>query len=401
VRVLFLNEGNLGTYILGQGQLEQALHTGLPFAPGVQARFAGVGPLGRLARATATRPIDALASTGLDFRTLRWHLVQALRARRAVRRELRVWPADVVHVHSHSIALTMAAPMRAVPVALSVDTTVRDWWSMPAWSDAQRRHHEITIAPSIALERRAFEHAALVLAWTAWARRSVERSTPGAHVVEHHPGIDLDHYCPAPRRPRERPRVLFVGGRFADKGGEDLLDALADQWGDSVEVDLVTPADVPERPGVRIHRLGPSDPQLLELQQQADVLCLPTRADAVPWAVLEAMACGTPVLSTRVGGIPDLLEEGRAGVLIAPGDRRSLREALQSLLADAPRRRSLAARARERCEERYDARRQLPLLIEHFREALDARTLHAGRPRRSSTRTSAGPNARSTNNSSG
>jgi glycosyltransferase involved in cell wall biosynthesis len=384
VRVLFLNEGNLGTYILGQGQLEQALHTGLPFTPEVQAHFAGVGPMGGLARAAATRPIDVLASTGLDFRTLRWHLVQALRARRAIRRELRAWPADVVHVHSHSIALTMAATMRTVPVALSVDTTVRDWWSMPAWSDAQRRHREITIAPSAALERRAFEHAALVIAWTAWARRSVERSAPDARAIEHHPGIDLDRYRPAPRRPRERARVLFIGGRFAAKGGQDLLDALADRLGDSVDVDLVTPEDVPTRLGVRVHRLGPSDPQLLDLQQQADLLCLPTRADAVPWAVLEAMACGTPVLSTRVGGIPDLLEDGRAGVLVAADDRRALRECLQNLLEDAPKRVSLAARARERCEQRYDARRQLPLLIEYFREALDGSADHAGRPRRSS-----------------
>lgn len=385
MRVLFLNEGNLGNYIMGQAQLEQALHTGLPYAPEVEARFAGVGPLGRVAHAAATRPIGALASTGLDFRTLRWHLVQALRARRAVRRELRAWPADVVHVHSHSIALTMAATMRTVPVALSVDATVRDWWSMPAWSDAQRRHREITIAPSVALERRAFEHAAVVLAWTAWGRRSVESSAPGARVVEHHPGIDLDRYRPAPRRPRERPRVLFVGGRFVAKGGADLLDALADRLGEGVEVDLVTPEDVPERPGVRIHRLGSSDPQLLDLQQQADLFCLPTRADAVPWAVLEAMACGTPVLSTRVGGIGDLLDDGRAGVLVSAGDPRALREGLQSVLGDAPRLTSLAARARERCEERYDARRQLPALIEHFRAALEHRAAQADTPRRSST----------------
>jgi glycosyltransferase involved in cell wall biosynthesis len=373
VRVLFLNEGNLGTHILGQGQLEEALSTGLPLAPEVQARFAGIGPMGRLARAAATRPVEALADSGLDFRTLRWHLVQALRARRALRSELRAWPADIVHVHSHSIALAMASTMRAVPVALSVDTTVHDWWSMPAWRDAQTRHGAVTIAPSAALERRALERAALVVAWTAWARRSIERSAAGARVIEHHPGLDLERYRPAPRRPRERPRVLFVGGRFAAKGGEDLLDALAGQLGESVEVDLVTPADVPERPGVRVHRLGPSDPRLLDLQQQADLFCLPTKADAVPWAVLEAMACGTPVLSTRVGAIPDLLEDGRAGLLVSAGDRRALHAGLQSLLGDPQARMLLAARARERCEERYDARRQLPRLIACFRDVL-ART---------------------------
>ncbi len=400
MRVLFFNEGNLGTHVMGQGQLVQALRTGLPFAPGVEARFAGLTPMGRLARAAATRPLEPLASVGLDMRALRWHVIQSLRARAAVRGELRAWPADVVHVHSHSIALTMAATMRAVPVALSADTTVRDWWSMPAWSAAQRHHGAITIAPSAALERRALERAALTLAWTAWTQRSAERSAPSARVVEHHPGIDLDRYRPAARRERERPRVLFVGGRFAAKGGDDLLAALAGELGEEVELDLVTTAQVPERRGVRVHRLGPSDPQLLDLQQQSDLMCLPTYADAVPWAVLEAMACGTPVLSTRVGGIPDLLDDGRAGALIECGDARALRESLQRLLGDPQARASLAANARARCEERYDARRQLPRLIEHLREVVDTFD-HAGVPRRSSTRTSSGPHARSPNSSAG
>ncbi len=384
MRVLFLNEGNLGTYIMGQGQLEQALRVGLAEAPALEARFAGLGELGSLARAAATRPIEPLARRGLDFRTLRWHVVQSLRARRVIREELRAWPADVAHVHSHSIGLTMGATMRSLPVALSVDTTVGDWWSMPAWRGNQRRHAAVTIAPSVTLERRAFRTAALTLAWTAWTRRAVERSTPDARVVEHHPGVDLERYRPAERHARERPRVLFVGGRFAEKGGEDLLAVLAEELGESVELDLVTPAPVSERPGVRVHRLGPSDPRLLELQQQADVMCLPSRADAVPWAILEAMACGTPVLATRVGGIPDLLDEGRAGVLVDVGDRRALREGLQSLLGDPQARAALGARAHERCEELYDARRQFPRLIEHLGEAIE-RTSHAGTPRRSST----------------
>src|SRR5271166_5028325 len=172
---------------MGQGQLEQALRVGLSLAPDVEARFAGLGAPAGLARAAATRPIEPLARVGLDFRTLRWHVVQSLRARQVIREELRAWPADVAHVHSHSIGLTMGATMRALPVALSVDTTVGDWWSMPAWGEAQRRHGKLTIAPSIALERRAFGRAALTLAWTAWTRRAVERCAPGARVVEHHP----------------------------------------------------------------------------------------------------------------------------------------------------------------------------------------------------------------------
>jgi len=66
------------------------------------------------------------------------------------------------------------------------------------------------------------------------------------------------------RRERARARVLFVGGRFAQKGGEDLLHALDGLLGEQVELDLVTPAEVAPRPGLRVHRLESADPELLE-----------------------------------------------------------------------------------------------------------------------------------------
>jgi glycosyltransferase involved in cell wall biosynthesis len=367
MRVLFFNEGNLGTHILGQGQLQDALRAGLAGTPEVQARFAGLTPIGRVARAVATRPVPLLGSAGLDFPTLRWHSVQALRARDDLRRELRAWPADAVHVHSHSIALAMAGTMRATPVALSLDVTVDDWARMPAWYPSDP-HPSLAMAPSRTLERRALRRAAVVLAWTEWARRAVQHSAPGARVVEHHPGIDLDRYRPAARRERVRPRVLFVGGRFVEKGGEDLLWALGEELGSEVDLDLVTPVDVPARPGVTVHRLNPSEPKLLDLQQQADLFCLPTYGDGAPWAVLEAMACGTPVLSTRIGGIPDMLEQGRAGELVPHGDRKALRDALRALLADSERREQLGVAARARCEQHYDARRQFLSLMGHLEE---------------------------------
>jgi glycosyltransferase involved in cell wall biosynthesis len=365
MRVLFFNEGNLGAHILGQGQLDEALRVGLSAAPEVDARFAGMTPMGRWARLAAERSTPWLEGANLDFRSLRWHVVQSLRARQQLRRELGRWPADVVHVHSQSVALTMTGLMRTLPVVVSLDTTVYDWSRMPAWARSQS-YEPLMMAPSRALERRALRRAALVLAWTGWARRAVEREAPGANVIEHHPGIDLERYRPAPRRERTRPRVLFVGGRFAEKGGEDMLEALGGGLGTELDLDIVTPASVPERPGVRVHRLAASDPRLLDLYQQADVLCLPTYGDTNPWVLLEAMACGTPVVSTPVGGIADLLDHGRAGVLVPYGNPRALGEALGALLADPQRREQLALLARLRCEARYDARRQFADLAERM-----------------------------------
>src|SRR6185312_7079704 len=370
MRALFFNEGNLDTHVLGHGQLDAAIRAGLASAPDVEARFAGLSPLTGLAASLSSKQIRLLRKRDLDLLVLRWHLVQSARARRALRRALDEWPADVVHFYTPAVALTMADVMREVPIVLSLDTTVHDWWSMPAW----RRmwpHAELTIAPSRALERRALRRAALVLARTAWSRRAAEQEAPGVRVLEHHPGIDLDHFKPAAHRERERPRVLFVGGRFAEKGGEDLLAALDGLLGCELELDVVTADPVAERPGVHVHRLSREDPRLLDLQQQADVACLPTYGDTNPWTVTEAMACGTPMVSTRVGGIPDLLGGSEAGVLVPHGDRAALREALLALVRDPDRRRRIGTAARARAEQRYDARRQFGALAGHLREAIE------------------------------
>ncbi len=378
MRALFFNEGNLDTHVLGHGQLDAALRAGLTAAPDVEARFAGLPALSGLAANLSGRQMRLLRKRDLDLLVLRWHLVQSERARRALTRELEAWPADVVHFYTPAVAFALGGLMRQTPIVLSLDTTVHDWWAMPAWRRTWP-HADLTIAPSRALERRALRRAALVLARTPWARRAAEREAPGVRVLEHHPGIDLEHYRPAERRARERPRVLFIGGRFAEKGGEDLLAALGDLLGREVDLDVVTPDPVAERPGLRVHRLVRSDPRLLDLQQQADVACLPTYGDTNPWTVLEAMACGTPIVSTRVGGIPDMLAGGEAGALVPHGDRQALREQLLGLIRDPRRRRQLSDAARRRCEDRYDATRQLPVLAGHLRDAIERHRERAGR----------------------
>jgi glycosyltransferase involved in cell wall biosynthesis len=115
-----------------------------------------------------------------------------------------------------------------------------------------------------------------------------------------------------------------------------------------------------------VHRLGPGG-ELAELFAAADVFCLPTSVDAVPWAVLEAMASGTAVVSTDVGSIPELLAAGTdeaAGIVVPPGDPVALGAALDRLLDDPQLRAAMGKHGRERAEVHYDATRNTPRLIE-------------------------------------
>jgi glycosyltransferase involved in cell wall biosynthesis len=96
----------------------------------------------------------------------------------------------------------------------------------------------------------------------------------------------------------------------------------------------------------------------------------------MPLSVLELMNAGCPIVATRVGGVPEMLEDGRAGTLVEPGDPAALAEAIDGLLGDPPRAAALAARARERCRENFDIDTMVPR-FERLYEDLLARK---GRP---------------------
>lgn len=93
------------------------------------------------------------------------------------------------------------------------------------------------------------------------------------------------------------------------------------------------------------------------------------------WAMslLEAMACGKPVVATRIGGVPEVVEHGVTGVLVAPGDVPALAEALTTLLQDAALRRRYGAAGRRRVETRFDQQRLIRQMERLYTELVDRR----------------------------
>ena len=100
---------------------------------------------------------------------------------------------------------------------------------------------------------------------------------------------------------------------------------------------------------------------------------MPTHSDLTPWAILEAMASGCPVVTTRIGGIAELVVENETGLFVGVGDVAGLGQALRSLVEDAPRRRTLGTAARKVIERHYDASINVPRILDAMKSAVDAR----------------------------
>jgi glycosyltransferase involved in cell wall biosynthesis len=205
--------------------------------------------------------------------------------------------------------------------------------------------------------------------WSEWAARSL-RDDHGfpphkIHVIP--PGIDLDRW-PMVARQRAQDdvvRLLFVGGDFARKGGDLLLDVFKERLQGRCELHLVTRDDVPAQPGVFVYRsFGPNDPALRALYGRCDIFVLPTRADCFSLASMEAMATGLPVVTSAVGGIPEIVAEGRSGFLIAPDDGLALAQRLDTLVNAPELRATMGAEGRRIVEARFDAARNTARLLD-------------------------------------
>jgi glycosyltransferase involved in cell wall biosynthesis len=171
---------------------------------------------------------------------------------------------------------------------------------------------------------------------------------------------------------RRRPLLLAVGQLKHKKGLHHLLDAcriLVDR-GSSFDCEIVGDGPLRGELTARIAELGlRSHVRLLgalphevvvERYREASIFVLPCVTgpdggrDGIPNVILEAMAMGVPVVSTRHSGIPEAVQDGRTGLLVPPGDAEQLAGAIARLLDDGALRERLGSRGRERVREVFD-----------------------------------------------
>ncbi len=242
------------------------------------------------------------------------------------------------------------------PLVLEVDWTIEQQEAMaPAYFGRQPRAGA-ALAFAKWRERMVWRSASAFIAMSNWAAESlIRQGVPAERVHVIHPGLDVEWWSPDRQARQEAPvRLLFVGGDFDRKGGRELLAVFGRRFAGPCELDIVTHAAVEPQPRVRVHRLGPNTPELRALYRAADLLVLPTKADCFGHVAVEAMACGTPVLMTDIGGAPDIIVPGETGWLMeSPAE---LEAALERAVEAPEQLWRMGEAARERAERLFDGR---------------------------------------------
>jgi glycosyltransferase involved in cell wall biosynthesis len=143
------------------------------------------------------------------------------------------------------------------------------------------------------------------------------------------------------REPDEPPHILYAGRLSEEKGVRELAEA-------AEGLPLVVVGDGPLRPLLPQAAGFVPPAEIGAYYERASIVVVPSRREGYGMVAREAMAHGRPVVATRVGGLPDAVEDDVTGVLVPPRDVAALRAALERLLGDVELRRSLGAAARDR-----------------------------------------------------
>jgi glycosyltransferase involved in cell wall biosynthesis len=228
------------------------------------------------------------------------------------------------------------------------------------------------------LVRFVLDHAdcLIVLSSQWWAL--LDGITKNKRIVKI-PNFIIDDQNEPPACKRETNSVLFLGRLSEEKGFFDLLQAAAIvaqhipgfrlYCGGEGDVNAVM---------LRVSELGIADNvELLgwvEEAQRHGLLCrvaafvLPSYVEGLPMAVIEAMSKGTPVVASNVGGVPDVIEDGKDGLLVRAGDVAGIAQALITLLEDSTARVRLGAAGRQKVARQFSASCVLPVLERLYSE---------------------------------
>lgn len=275
-----------------------------------------------------------------------------------------VYRNAILHCHQASLGIA--------PAAIAA-LAKRRWGNRVIVKLMGSRVHAMVQTPTWPIRRWLLRHADVLVTTNDQVRRDLQGIGWDVPTRALPNGVDARAFFPPDDATRQAARrrlglssedliVLFVGRLDPVKA----LDVLLQAWaiaGPPAHGLLTLVGGGPERGrlegladqlGIRasVHFVGPSD-QVLDWYQGADLFALPSHVEGLSNAMLEALACGLPVIATAVGGAPEVIRHETNGLLVQPGQADALCDALLYLIDDLPRARQLGLAGRQTILARY------------------------------------------------
>lgn len=291
---------------------------------------------------------------------------------RALRSHLSRHPVDVVNTHSSADSWLVALACATLPAPPAIVRT---------------RHISAPVS-SNPFNRWLYRQAAAVVTTGESLRRNLldALNLDPAQVISIPTGIDPLRFAPGDKAAARSALGLdsectylgIVATLRSWKGHLFLLDAFAQLRRPDLRLLIVGEGPMREQIEEKIKALGLAERVFLAGQrtdperwlQAMDVFCLPSYAnEGVPQALMQAMLSGVPVISTPVGAITEVIEDGRTGLLVPPKDAQAQARAIERVLADQPLALRLAAAARADAVDRFGFERMIDQMIAIFQSA--------------------------------
>jgi L-malate glycosyltransferase len=259
---------------------------------------------------------------------------------------------------------------------------------VPVRIGSRRELNPDKTAAQIRLQRQAYRCATKVVANSTAARVMLEREgVASASIAVIANGVDAAAFpARSPEAAARRVRtVIAVANLRPEKNHEALIAAAALLVREFPDLRFQIVGDGPRRgeleglvaaTGLQDHVtfLGHRE-DVPALLTAADIYVLPSRSEAFPNGAIEAMAAGLPVVANAVGGLLDLIEDGRTGLLAAPGDAEHLAGAMRRLITDRPLAARIGEAARAQVTQRYSFERMVQAFEDLYTAGLTARTV--------------------------
>jgi glycosyltransferase involved in cell wall biosynthesis len=279
---------------------------------------------------------------------------------------------DLIHAHGTESSYGITAATSDYPYIISIQGIISEL-IVNSWT-----FRYFVIAR---LEKYTLRTGKFFVAKTPFAQRFVHRINSSAIVFNIENPMH-EAFFSVKRTGKIENIMLFVGSVIREKGIEDLMLALANipvlklkiiGSGDSSYVDVLKKKA--DSLGVlgRIQWLGQLSSEGIAIEfETAALLVLPSYMESSPNVVSEAMCAGLPVVATKVGGIPDMVIDGKTGLLVGPHDVEQLARAIQSVISNPKDARRMGLAAREEGKKRYSPQRIAQCSIDAYHYVLTA-----------------------------